>query len=104
MSSVATLTELARARGLSRTAEILSRPDAAPFLANVAEPDQGLTAEPQPDPTLQLALMARRGLDRALVSNWIQVQESSLERGLAAWDVLTGSLIDDAEWLATMRA
>jgi hypothetical protein len=104
MSSVATLTELARARGLSRTAEILSRPDAAPFLANVAEPDEGLTAEPQPDPTLQLALMARRGLDRALVSNWIQVQESSLERGLAAWDVLTGSLIDDAEWLATMRA
>ncbi|MDB4971209.1 MAG: hypothetical protein JWN44_6898 [Myxococcales bacterium] len=102
--SEATLIDLARARGLSSMAELLAQPEAAKFIAKIAPPDEGLTAEPQPDQTLQLGLMTRRGLDPALVGPWIETLESSLERGLAAWDVLTGSLIADADWLATMRA
>lgn len=102
--SVSRLIELANARGLSRTAELLAHPDAAQFVERVADPDEGLTAEPQPDATLQLALMTRRGLDRQLTNGWLPALESSLERGLAAWDVLAGSLVDDREWLDGLRS
>lgn len=101
--SASRLIELARARGLNRVADLLSRPDSAAFVDRVADADDGLSAEPQADPILRLGLICRRGLAPSLVLGWIESLESTLERGLAAWDVLTGSLIDDDEWLVMMR-
>jgi len=98
------LAELAAARGLTRTAAILNAPDAARLIERVADADLSLGAEPQPDAALLLGLMVRRGLDQQLVIKWIQLLESSLERGLAAWDVLSGSLIDDRDYLSALRS
>lgn len=102
--SAKSLAELAASRGLTKTAALLSGADAGRMIDQVADADEGLTAEIQPDPTLKLGLMTRRGLQPELTMGWIETLESSLERGLAAWDVLAGSLVIDCDLLGALRS
>ena len=102
--SAKSLSELAASWGLDKLAALLSGADAVEMIDSIADADEGLTAEAQPDPTLKLGLMTRRGLQPALVMGWIETLQSSLERGLAAWDVLAGSLITNRDLLAGLRS
>jgi hypothetical protein len=102
--SAAMLQELAAARGLSRLAQLFGRGDVAELVATAAEADAGLTAAPELELTQRLGLLARRGLERALVTSFLESLETYVERGLAAWDVLAGSLVDDRDFEATLRS
>src|SRR5262245_6676857 len=101
-----TLADLARARGLELTAQAVTSDEIRPRIEPFAEPDVFLAADPSRGP---LAHMARRGLEPRLVAALLPAfAERPLERGLFAWDVLTGSLLSEAPeeqaLLAELRA
>src|SRR5262249_54112283 len=106
-ASLPTLAEIARARGLPYTADLLARPEAARRFDDSRVPmDPRRVEPPHAQPKSVLGQMARRGLDPALVrALWPWFSERPLERGLFAWDVLATSLWPpDDPFLAELRA
>lgn len=101
--TVATLAQLARARGLPLIAALLELDENRAVLTPPAAPDAILLADPSAAP---LGHLPRRGLEPRLVASLLPAfAERPLERGLLAWDVLTGSLFgsDESELLAELR-
>src|SRR5206468_2061170 len=85
------LADLARARGLQLTAEAVGSDAMRERIEPAAEPDEYLAADPSQGP---LAHMARRGLEPRLVAALLPAfSQRPLERGLFAWDVLTGTIL-----------
>jgi hypothetical protein len=87
------LADLARARGLALLAQAVDSDEMRARIHPFAEPDANLVADPAAAP---LAHMVRRGLEPRLVAALLPAfAERPLERGLLAWDVLTGSVFSD---------
>jgi hypothetical protein len=100
------LADLARARGLERTAQAVASEEMRARIEPIAGPDANLASDPSQAP---LPHMARRGLEPRLVASlFTAFIERPLERGLFAWDVLTGTLFsdtaDDQRLLEDLRA
>jgi hypothetical protein len=97
---VAELPQLARDRGLSRTADLLQ--SIGPALGEMEPIDPALVGASTRDPSLNLSEMARRGLDPAAAA-CLTFLDGRLERALLAWDLLSGSLRPTADEDGTAR-
>jgi hypothetical protein len=97
MSDLATLAERLRFPTLAKQLRGAKLP---PPAANDTVLDKSIPTEPVP----AMQLMLRRAHDPRLVELMRRVYaDRPLERGLFAWDVLAGSIIESPELLATLR-
>jgi hypothetical protein len=97
---VAELPEIAQARGLPRTSQILEVMQ--PALGEMEPIDAALLGAASRDAQVNLTEMGRRGLDPAAAS-CLTFLDGKFERGLLAWDLLTESVRPIADADGTSR-